>query len=370
VCNFSSGISGVWTRVLEDSLEFIRRGHEVHVFSSDREENGQEIEGFVIYPYDGLHIKRFPIKRKLGYAVWFDFSEEALDLKPDVIICHGLRKPYLGPAIKVAKELGIKCFLITHAPFIEKKLRSRGLNLIIDAYDKFIGKKVMNSFDKVIAICKWEKKELLRLGCEKGRIVYIPNSLSEDFFSQEQGKENKKIIFLGRMNTVKNIDVLIKAFQSSFLSNYILEIVSSKNGEYYNSLVKMSQDYLPRMLKKRIIFSAPVYSSKAKIKKIDSAEIFVLPSKKESLPFGIIEAMARGKIVVATKTKGALELIEDRRNGFLVGIGSVNRLRDILEEIRDLPENYKIKIKDAARKKAEEFKVAKLMEQWEELFVK
>ena len=44
VCNFSSGISGVWTRVLEDSREFIKKGHEVHVFSSNIDEMGNKVD--------------------------------------------------------------------------------------------------------------------------------------------------------------------------------------------------------------------------------------------------------------------------------------------------------------------------------------
>src|SRR3990167_11404045 len=92
LCNFSSGISGVWTRVLEDSSEFIKRVHEVHVFSSDRTEDGVKVEGLQENSL-GIRIKRFPVKFKVGYALWFDFDyfkKEIIALGPDVIICHGL----------------------------------------------------------------------------------------------------------------------------------------------------------------------------------------------------------------------------------------------------------------------------------------
>jgi hypothetical protein len=95
ICNFSSGISGVFTRVLEDSKQFIKRGHEVYVLSSNETENEKIVEKFE-ETREGVKIKRFTIKKRQGYALWFDFKKEALELKPDVIICHGLRKPYLG----------------------------------------------------------------------------------------------------------------------------------------------------------------------------------------------------------------------------------------------------------------------------------
>jgi len=37
ICSFSAGICGVWARVLAESREFVRLGHEVRVFSSDIE---------------------------------------------------------------------------------------------------------------------------------------------------------------------------------------------------------------------------------------------------------------------------------------------------------------------------------------------
>lgn len=363
ICNFSSGISGVWTRVLEDGREFIKKGHEVRVYSSDVDETGVKVNAEE--ELEGIKIKRFPIKRKIGYAVWFDFEDEALKFLPDIIICHGIRKPYLGPAVKVARMIKAKCFLITHAPFIEKELRSFKLNSLISLYDKFYGKKIMNSFDKVIAICKWERKNLLKLGCDEERIVYIPNSLSEDFFLERNNINNikeRKILFMGRMHPVKKIEDLINAFKKSKLDEamYHLEIVSSNEGDYYESLLKLKSE--------GISFTKPIYDIKEKIKKIDSSEIFALVSKKESLPFGIIEAMARGKIVVATKTLGGVEIIENGKNGFLVEISDEKDLIETFNLISKLVPHQTEKISMAAKQKAEEFRISNVMKKWEELF--
>ncbi len=358
ICNFSSGISGVWTRVFEESKEFIKKGYKVYVFSSDKEETGNKVE--IEEEIEGIKIKRFPVKQQKNNDLCYDFKKEAIELRPDIIICHGLRKPYLGPAIEVAKKLGIKCFLITHAPFIDKELRSKKLNFIIKLYDFFLGKKIMNSFNKVLAICKWEKDDLLRLGCDEERIVYLPNSLSEDFFTQPSSEEHKKILFLGRMHPVKEIEVLIEAFKKSNLKDYVLELVSSLEGEYYEKLLKLKEE--------NIIFTGKISNLGEKIRKIDSGEIFVLPSRKESLPFGIIEAMSRGKIVVATETKGALELIQNRKNGFLFEIGDKEGLKLILNNIKEMPRNKKDQIKKESIITSKEFRTSKVMEKWEELF--
>lgn len=365
ICNFSSGISGVWTRVLEDSKELIKRGYEVHVFSSNKQEDGKLVSQNKEIKKE-IDITRFPVTKQQGYALWFNFEEEALKLRPDIIICHGLRKPYLKPALNIAKKINAKCFCVTHAPFIDKELRSNKLNMIIWFYDKFIGKKIMNSFDKVIAICKWEKENLLDLGCNENKIEYIPNALPNEFFVQDKKEEKKKILYMGRMHPVKEIEVLIKALSNVKKSTHIehvLEIVSSKGSEYQKELYNLAKE-----LRVPAYFTGPIYNLNKKIRKIDEAEIFVLPSAKESLPFGLIEAMARGKIVVATRTKGGEELIKDCKNGFLFDVRDDYELKLILEKINKMSKEEKDEIKVEAEKTAEQFKVLNVMEKWEELF--
>ena len=208
----------------------------------------------------------------------------------------------------------------------------------------------MNSFNKVITICKWEKEHLLKLGCDEERIIYIPNSLPEGFFNQREIPEEKnKVLYFGRVNSVKNLEVLINACK---LCNIKPMIVGSIEKDYK----------LDAEVKK------PIYDLKKKIELIDSAEIFVLPSKKEGLPFGLLEAMARGKIVIATNTMGGKELIKDCKNGFLFGIGNPKELQSILNAVKKMSEEKKNEIREEARKTSEQFRNLNIIKKWEGLF--
>lgn len=359
ICPFSAGICGVWSRVKQESIEFLKKGYDVHVFSSNETEDGEVVEKSEEI-LEEIKIKRFQITRKQGYALWFNFKKEALELKPDMIICHCFRKPYLGPAIKIAKKIGAKIFLVTHAPFVDKELRSKKLNFIIRLYDKFYGKKIMNSFDKVVSICKWEKGDLLKLGCDKERIEYIPNSISDNFFSQKKAEEKNKILYLGRIHPVKDIEVLIEAFKKSDLNkNHTLEIIGPKQGEYYEKIKCLA--------KENIIFSEAVYDIDKKIEKIDQAKIFVLPSKREAFPFGLVEAMARGKVIISSRTKGAKELIKDCKNGFLFEIGNSTELESLLNSVEKISEEGKNKIRNSAIKTVEKFRSSEIIKKWEKL---
>ena len=68
------------------------------------------------------------------------------------------------------------------------------------------------------------------------------------------------------------------------------------------------------------------------------ADVFVLSSRSEGLPMSILEAMAAGLPVVATRVGGIPELVDDGRTGLLVGAGDVDALAEALQRLVDDPE--------------------------------
>jgi glycosyltransferase involved in cell wall biosynthesis len=65
------------------------------------------------------------------------------------------------------------------------------------------------------------------------------------------------------------------------------------------------------------------------------ADVFVLPSRYEGMPNVILEAMACGLPILATRTAGNEELVEPGRNGRLFAIGDADGLAAALEEALD-----------------------------------
>lgn len=68
---------------------------------------------------------------------------------------------------------------------------------------------------------------------------------------------------------------------------------------------------------------------------LNSADVFVLPSKNEGLPRSILEAFASGLPVVATDAGGTKELVTDGENGFVVPVGDIEALRSRLVRLAD-----------------------------------
>jgi glycosyltransferase involved in cell wall biosynthesis len=69
-----------------------------------------------------------------------------------------------------------------------------------------------------------------------------------------------------------------------------------------------------------------------------TADIFVLTSDWEGTPNVVMEAMACGLVVVATRVGGVPELIEDGETGFLIEPGDLENLVKVLVELIEHPD--------------------------------
>ena len=382
VCPYSAGICGVWTRVLEESKRLSKLGFEIKIFSSNAVKGSNEIApsrekigSKGVSPGGKIEILRFPFKKLGGesFMSW-DFEKEALNYSPDIIFTHNYRHLHTTKCLKIVDKLrkkGKKCkvFLVTHAPFERRLTRTFLQNLIVKFYDLFIGRQTINKFDKILAITKWEMPYLLKLGAKKEKIIYIPNGISPEFFSlkkqakkeQKTGnfltnspkrgrvKEENKILFLGRISPIKNLEVLIKAMDFVKNKNILLEIAGPSEKNYFIKLKNLIQEL---GLNNQIKFSLPIYNLKEKIAKIDSCKIFILPSKMEGMPQSLVEAMAREKIVIGSNSLAIRDLIKDGENGFLF---EFDNPKDLAKKINEALSQKNSAIKKQARKSVEHF---------------
>jgi len=97
-------------------------------------------------------------------------------------------------------------------------------------------------------------------------------------------------------------------------------------------------------------------------------DIFVLPSLWEGFPVSVIEAMASGKPVIASRAGGIPEAIVEGETGLLVPPGDVPALEKAIEALAGSPELAK-KMGEAGRKKAgSEFGIEKMISKTEGVY--
>jgi len=96
---------------------------------------------------------------------------------------------------------------------------------------------------------------------------------------------------------------------------------------------------------------------------LDILDVVVLTSKWEGMPISLIEALSKGRIVVATNTGGVSELIEDGLTGYLTHPGSYKEIAEKVLEIFKDPGSFNKMKKNASLSIDDSFGVDRMVDE-------
>lgn len=223
----------------------------------------------------------------------------------DVVHVHEHRQTLSIIACYFARRYGIPYVVQAHGsvlPFFQKE----GLKNI---FDKVFGFKILHGASKVFALTEVEKEQYLKMGVEEDRIEIVPLGINiEEYSNLPEGgifrekfnisKDDKLIIFIGRVHEIKGLDLLIDAFKelADSVSDVKLAIVGPDDG-YMDALNSRIAEC---GLSDKVIVTGPLYKREKQEALVD-CDLFVMPSKYESFTTSGLEAMACGKPLVLTK---------------------------------------------------------------------
>jgi D-inositol-3-phosphate glycosyltransferase len=215
---------------------------------------------------------------------------------------------------------------------------------------------IMKSADRIVAPSPWEKKQMILHGdAEPGKVKVIPCGVDLELFrpiapSKAMGflglRERNFILFVGRIDAIKGIDVLIRGI------HHLSCRLDQGNGELGLIIVGGELDADPKResremqrlrklvtglnLQERVAFWGsqrqdllPYFYS--------AAQAMVLPSRYESFGMVALEAMACGTPVIASRVGGLQYTIEDGRTGLLVPEGNWILLADRICKVIEDP---------------------------------
>lgn len=155
------------------------------------------------------------------------------------------------------------------------------------------------------------------------------NGKSRETLRSELGMNGVVVLFLGRLVPIKGVDLLIEAVQG--LDGVTLWVAG--DGPERTRLQRKAQP-----LGEKVRFLGLVGPAK-RAELLTAADGVALPSRvmqggrHEGMPLTLIEALAAGCPVVATRTGGMAELVNDPKIGRLVEPDDVIGLRDALAEL-------------------------------------
>jgi len=144
----------------------------------------------------------------------------------------------------------------------------------------------------------------------------------DHYMIREHQGDAKQLLFVGRLAGVKGLAVLIEAMAKLRDQQMPLALTIIGDGP---DRARLEQQVEKLQLTFQVDFVG--YQSPAAVSDIlGRTDIFVLPSFAEGVPVVLMEAMASGVPVIATRIAGISELVEENQSGLLVPPGDTQSL--------------------------------------------
>jgi len=173
--------------------------------------------------------------------------------------------------------------------------------------------------DAVFAVSEEVRRHCIEVDkIDPSRVLTVYNGLDLDTWSTARRPEvrfEKIITTVGNIRRVKGHDVLIRA-TSQILQRFPSVKLQIAGGVLEPEYHKELQELVAELnLTEHVQFLGALTDLR---EHFAQADIFVLPSRSEGFSNAIVEAMAAGLPVVATKVGGNAEAVEDGKTGFIV----------------------------------------------------
>jgi glycosyltransferase involved in cell wall biosynthesis len=282
--------------------ELARRGHAVSIYSTDLDSRGALTEERDA----AVTIKRFACKPRLSYSFSMPLASALRRDIPSFDIVH-INSLYTFPSTAAAhycRRFRVPYLLRPHGtldPYIFARHRPRKF-----VYEWLIELRNLTNA-AAVHFTAAEEMELARRSVPaiKGMVVPLgvhPSEYDWDMSSktsrasQLAQSRRRTILFLGRLNFKKGLDLLVKAFGLlARTHDDVRLILAGPDEDNYSTQVR-------RWLKEEGILSkarfAGMLTGKEKVALLHSSDIFALPSYSENFGLAVVEAMASGLPVV------------------------------------------------------------------------
>lgn len=195
----------------------------------------------------------------------------------------------------------------------------------------------------------------------RDKIFVIPNGVDIERIRKQPGYKSPRdyLLFIGRLDPVKDIETLIEAFGLISASAAELDLLIAGSGSLE---AKLEAEVMQRGLAERIVFLGDQERSDA-YALVKGSRLLVLPSFSEGCPVVLLEALAAGKISIASNVKGTSEIIQHEVNGLLFRRGDAVELANLIIEYHRDDEKRRRLEKSIEKRDLGEFDIDKTCEQ-------
>ena len=216
-----------------------------------------------------------------------------------------------------------------------------------------------------VAICPTVKKTILdEFKICSDKIPIVRNGVDIEKFCPCETKNNKntiRIISVGTLYWIKNQELAINAICNLHRKGFNISLGIVGDGVDREKLDKMITDNKAEEYIR-------IYGRKKNVEDyLREADIYVSTSRTEGLPLSILEAMACGLPIVATKAGGVVDIVSNNINGYVVQNDNLTELEAALEELVK-SETKRIEYGKESRRISEEWSLEACVKGYEELY--
>jgi PEP-CTERM/exosortase A-associated glycosyltransferase len=314
-------------------------------------------------------MKKIPVLNQLDVISQLSkrLLQVAKDVKPDILHAHS---PALNAiaALHVGRQLGIPVVYeirafwedaaVDHGTSVEGGLRYR-LSRALETY-------AIHRVNAITTICEGLRAEIIARGVASDRVSVIPNAVDIDSFQQSTvsaieecnfsslakrlGLEGNIVLgFIGSFYAYEGLNLLLEAMPAMIAAQPAVKLLLVGGGVQEEALKQQAE----RLgIHDHVVFTGRVPHAEVP-HYYNLIDILIYPRHRMRLtelvtPLKPLEAMAQGRLLVASDVGGHKELIEDNVTGWLFSAGDANALAARVLQLIDAPERWPI-LRKAAR---------------------
>lgn len=326
-----SEIGGAQKYVLDMAEGALNAGFEVAVAS---EQNSYFYEALAPLGINFIEIKnlRRDINPFLDFKLFFELIKIIRTEKPDVVHLNSSKMGVVGAL--AAKLLKVPRVIFTAHGWVFNEPKQKLEKYIFIAISRFAAL----FQDTIICVSEYDRQQaVIRKIAPPDKLITIHNGLDIGKIKLLPRKEararlniDEKDLVIGTIANfykTKSLETIILAAISAVHLSPNLKFAIIGDGPEKSKMEELIKKY---RLEEHFILPGALKNADQYLKAFD---IFILPSKKEGLPYALLEAMAAKTACVVSAVGGIPEIIENEKNGFLVKDMTPGKLRDCIARL-------------------------------------
>lgn len=330
----------------------------------------EEIDGLRFYRSQALRggIFKLPFINQWAIVKSLEsrLDEIIPELKPDILHAHSPALNGLA-AVKAGKKYNIPVVYecrafwedaaVDHGTTKEGSLRYR-MTKVLETY-------IFKKAQAVTCICQGLKQDIIQRGIEENKVTVIPNAVNIEKFTfgqqadvalkQKLGLQDKTVLgFIGSFYAYEGIPLILNALVEIIKQQENARLLLVGGGPQ-EEIIKAKVKQLE--LEAYVIFTGRVPHDQVQ-DYYNQVDIFVYPRLAMRLtelvtPLKPLEAMAQGRLVIASDVGGHKELIADQENGVLFKANDADALAIAVLNLLARPEAWQA-MRNTGRKYVEQ----------------